>query len=225
MRSFPAILGLALIGAVVSTSSGFAQNAPAAPAAAPIAAGPVLTAPTVALVDIQRVVADSAAGKNMLSQLDTERKKIREQLARMDEDFKNQENELRRQRSILSQDALNEQAQGLQRKQADYQRIAQERQEAFSKAANDAQSVIFDNMRDVVQQISAERRIGLVVRKDVVMAMTDKNMDITDDVIQRLNSKLPTVTVTVPAAGATPPAAPAAAPATAAAPAKAPVKK
>jgi outer membrane protein len=105
MRSFPTILGLALVGAIVSAGNGLAQNAPAAPPAAPaVAAGPVLTAPTVALVDIQRVVADSAAGKNMLSQLDTERKKIREQLAKLDEDFKNQENELRRQRSILSRD-------------------------------------------------------------------------------------------------------------------------
>ena len=28
--------------------------------------------------------------------------------------------------------------------------------------------------------------------------MADKNMDITDDVIQRLNTKLPSVTVTIP---------------------------
>jgi hypothetical protein len=52
--------------------------------------------------------------------------------------------------------------------------------------------------------------------------MADKNMDITDDVVQRLNTKLPSVTVTIPAPGST---ASAEAPAAAAAPEKAPAKK
>jgi hypothetical protein len=102
----------------------------------------------------------------------------------------------------MSPDAVNEQAQALQRKQADAQRIVQERQEAFSKGSNDAQNVVLDNMRDIVQTLSAERHVGMVVRKEVVLSMSDKNMDITDDVIQRLNTKLPSVTVTIPPPGA-----------------------
>jgi Skp family chaperone for outer membrane proteins len=214
MRSLKIILGLALAGAMAAAASSSAQTA----AAPPAAAGPALVPPTVALVDVQRVVADSAAGKSMLAQLEGERKKIRDQLARLEEELKNKDNELRRQRSILSQDAFNEQAQTLARTQAEDQRIAQERQEAFNKGANDAQAVIYDNMRDVIQQISGERRIGLVLRKDLVLALADKNTDITDDVIQRLNTKLPSVTVTVPAPGSQPAAA--AAPAAAKAPAK-----
>ena len=194
MRSVKAILGIALVGAMaVATPSGAQTPAPAV--------APTLTPPSIALVDIQRIIADSAAGKSMLAQLEGERKKIRDQLAKLEEELKNKDNELRRQRSILSQEAFNTQAQALQRTQADDQRVAQERQEAFNKAANDAQAVIFDNMRDVIQQISGERRIGLVLRKEVVLALTDKNTDITDDVIQRLNTKLPTVTVSVPGPG------------------------
>jgi hypothetical protein len=80
-------------------------------------------------------------------------------------------------------------------------------------------------MRDVVQQFAAERHIGLVLRKEVVITVSDKNMDITDDVIQRLNVKLPSVTVTVenPSQAASAPKA--AAPAAAAKPAAAPAKK
>ena len=192
MRSFHSIATLALFGALAFQADAVAQTAPA-PAA-----------PTIALVDIQRVVSDSSAGKSMLSQLDGERKKIRDQLAKLEEDLKNSDNELRRQRSILAEQAFNEQAQQLQRKAADGQRFQQERQEAFNKGASDAQNVIFDNMRDVVQQISGERKIGLVLRKEVVLNIIDKNMDITDDVIQRLNTKLPSVTVTVAAPGAAP---------------------
>jgi hypothetical protein len=86
--------------------------------------------------------------------------------------------------------------------------------------------VVLDNMRDIVQTLSAERHVGMVVRKEIVLSMSDKNMDITDDVIQRLNTKLPTVTVTIPAPGAmaAEPQPADGAPAAATAPAKAPAK-
>ncbi len=203
MRNFTSLLGLALFGAIaVGSAASFAQT----PAAAP-AVGPALVAPTVAVVDMQRVLVESAAGKSIQTQLDGERRKIRDQVTKLEDDLKNGENELRRQRSVLSPEAVNEQAQALQRKQADAQRIVQDRQEAFQKGQNDAVNVVGDNMRDIVQQLATERRIGMVLRKELVISMADKNMDITDDVIQRLNTKLPSVTVTIPTPGATPAAA------------------
>jgi Skp family chaperone for outer membrane proteins len=200
MRYSSSMLGLAAFGVVaIAAPSLLAQTAAPAPASA---AGSALVPPTIAVVDMQRVVVESAAGRSIQSQLEGERRKIRDQISKLEEELKNGENELRRQRSVMSPDAVNEQAQALQRKQADAQRIVQERQEAFSKGSNDATNVVLDNMRDIVQTLSAERHVGMVVRKEVVLSMSDKNMDITDDVIQRLNTKLPSVTVTIPPPGA-----------------------
>jgi outer membrane protein len=206
------VFGVALLSALSVLPSAFAQTpaaAPAtAPATAPVVAGPPLTPPTVAVVDMQRVLVESAAGKSIQSQLDTERRKIRDQITRMQDELKSQQNQFIRTRSVMAPEAANEQQQQLQRKEADAQRTLQERQEAFQKGESDAVNVVGDNMRDIVQQIAAERHLGLVVRKEVVISMSDKNMDITDDVVQRLNTKLPSVTVTIPAPG-TVPAAPA----------------
>jgi Skp family chaperone for outer membrane proteins len=213
MRNLSTLLGLALFGAVaVSSASSSAQTTP----------GPAMTAPTVAVVDMQRVLAESAAGKSIQGQLDTERRKIRDQVAKLDEEFKASENEFRRQRAVLSPDAQQEQVQALQRKQAEGQRFLQDRQEAFQKGESDALNVVSDNMRDIVQQLATERHVGMVLRKEIVLSLADKNMDITDDVISRLNTKLPSVTVSIPAPGAAPqaPAAADAQPAAAVAPEK-----
>jgi outer membrane protein len=216
MRRHSFVFGVALLSALTVLPSAFAQTPAAAPAAAaPVVAGPPLTPPTVAVVDMQRVLVESAAGKSIQSQLDTERRKIRDQITRMQDELKTQQNQFLRQRSVLSPENANEQQQQLQRKEAEAQRTLQERQEAFQKGESDAVNVVGDNMRDIVQQIAAERHLGLVVRKEVVISMADKNMDITDDVVQRLNTKLPSVTVTIPAPGATPAAAAEAAPAAA----------
>jgi outer membrane protein len=222
MSSYKLVFGLALLSATTVLSSSFAQTpaaVPAAPAAA--AAGPALAPPTVAVVDMQRVLRDSAAGRSIQSQLEVESRKFRDQVTALQDQIKTGENDLRRQRSVMAQEAFNEQAQALQRKQADAQRTVQERQEALQKGEGDAVNVVSDNMRDIVQQLAAERHYGLVVSKQVVISFSDKNMDVTDDVIQRLNTKLPTVTVTIPVPGAAPaPAAATAAPAASVGPVK-----
>lgn len=218
MRSYKLVFGVAFLGAVTVLSNGMAQT----PAATPVA-GPALVAPTVAVVDMQRVLVESAAGRSIQTQLDGERRKIRDQVTKLDDEIKAAENDFRRQRAVMAPDAQNQQVQALQARQADAQRVVQDRQEAFQKGQSDAVNVVGDNMRDIVQQLAGERHIGMVLRKELVISMSDKNMDITDDVIQRLNTKLPSVTVTIPAQGATAAAQPGAAPAAAAD--KAPKKK
>jgi outer membrane protein len=214
MRNYKMVFGLALFGAVSAMSMGLAQTPAAAPA---VVAGPALVPPTIALVDMQRVLVESAAGRSIQTQLDGERRKIRDQVTKLDEEIKAAENDFKRQRAVMAPDAQNQEIQRLQAKQADAQRVVQDRQEAFQKGQNDAVTVVGDNMRDIVSQLAAERHIGMVLRKEVAISNSDKNMDITDDVIQRLNTKLPSVTVTVPAPGTVSAAQPGAAPAPAAA--------
>ena len=214
MQNLRTVFTAALVGAVGFSAIAAAQT----PAAA-------LTPPTVAVVDQQRVLVESAAGRSIQAQLEVESRKFRDQYTRLEDELKTAENDIVRQRAVLSPEAMNEKQQELQRKRAEDQRIIQERQEALTKGQKDAVDVVGDNMRDIIQQISAERHIGMVLNKGVVLSMADKNMDITDDVVQRLNTKLPSVAVTVaPPGSVAAPASKAAAPAPAAA-AKAPAKK
>lgn len=194
MRILISVLGLAVAGTLAFAGSAFAQTPAAAPAATP---APALVAPTIGIVDLQKIMLESAAGRSIQAQLETEARKIRDQLSKVGEDLKTAENDLKRQRPVLQPDAFQERSQDLQRKYANAQQLQQERQEAFAKAQNDARQVVVDNVLAIVQQLAAERRIGLVLQRQAVLSIADKNMDITDDVIQRLNTKLPSVTVTV----------------------------
>ena len=127
MRRNSFVFGVAFIGALTVLPSAFAQTPAAAPAAAPVVAGPPLTPPTVAVVDMQRVLVESAAGKSIQSQLDTERRKIRDQITRMQDELKSQQNQFIRTRSVMAPEAAQEQQQQLQRKEADAQRTLQDR--------------------------------------------------------------------------------------------------
>ena len=209
MRSFKPVFGLAFAGVVAIASGAYAQTPAAAPAATPAATfGPALAPPVIAVVDIQRILGESAAGRSIQSQLENERRKIRDQVSRLEDELKTGENDLKRKRSVMQPDEVNQQVQALQRKQAEAQHIVQDRQEAFQKGEAEALNVASDNIRALVQQYAAERRIGMVVRKEIVISMADKNMDVTDEIISRLNAKLPSVTVTIAPPGGAAEAAP-----------------
>jgi Skp family chaperone for outer membrane proteins len=226
MRHICPKLGIALLGIGLIAGGAVAQNAAPAPAPATGAAStayPVLAPPTVAVVDTQRVLHESAAGRSLVGQLDTERRKFWDQYDRLSEELRTKENDFRRQRAVMAPDQQQEQGQALERQRADAQRILQDRQEAYQKAEGEAGNVIIDNMKDVVQQFASEHHIGMVMLKDAVLSMSDKNGDITDEVIQRLNNKLPSVTLNVPPPGSSAAAQGSAQPA--AAPAKSTGKK
>jgi Skp family chaperone for outer membrane proteins len=215
MQNLRTYFTAALVGAI-----GFS-----AVAAAQTPAPGTLTPPTIAVVDVNRVLAESSAGRSIQSQLEVESRKFRDQVTKLQDELKTAENELLRQRSVMSPEAVNEKGQELQRKRVEDEHIVQERQEALGKGQKDAIDVVGDNMKDIIQQLAVERHIGMVLSRNAVLSMADKNMDITDDVVQRLNTKLPTVTVTVAAPGAVAPAPAAPKAAATPAPAKAPAKK
>jgi outer membrane protein len=201
MRHLSSLFGFGVVCLFAAAGAAPAQTPAAAPASA--TAYPALAAPTIAVVDFQRVLRESAAGRSIMSQLDGEQRKLRDQVSRMQEEVRTAENELKRKLAVMAPDQATAERDGLQRKEAEYQRILQDKQEAMQRGEQEAGLVVNDNMRDIVQQYAAERRIGVVLQKQAVISMADKNMDITDEVIQRLNAKLPSVTVNVtPTAGA-----------------------
>jgi Skp family chaperone for outer membrane proteins len=79
MRSFKPLFAMAFAGLVALAPGAFAQTP---------AASPALVAPTIALVDMQRVVGESAAGRSIQTQLEAERRRIRDQLAKLQDESK-----------------------------------------------------------------------------------------------------------------------------------------
>ena len=151
----------------------------------------------VAVIDVQRIIRESAATKSMRPQL----KKLQ---GAYEKEFKRQEQELRKadrdligQRAILSPEAYTERRRELQKRASAVQRSVQEKKRIIGQAIAKTMGKVNRELRRITIEIAKEQSISLVVVKSAIF-LNAKRHDITAEALQRLNKRLPSVNVTMP---------------------------
>jgi Skp family chaperone for outer membrane proteins len=219
------ILGAAVLCGV--SASAFAQAPPAPapptpppPAPAPTAAGPMPL--SVLVVDVQALLQNSKAAKMVHSQIEQKRNEYTKEISHQEEVLRAERDALQRQQASMSADALNQKGREFQQKVNDLERNVQGKRQALEKSNGEALSKIQEQMLKIIADIARDRKSNLVFqRADLVLF--DQSFDVTDEVLQKLDEQMPTLTVNfvVPTP---PPAAPTPAATAAQPPASAPAK-
>jgi len=180
---------------------------------------------TVMVVDVQALLQNSKAAKMVRGQIEQKRNEYTKEISHQEEALRAERDTLQRQQASMSADALNQKGREFQQKVNDLERNVQGKRQALEKSNGEALSKIQEQMLKIIADIAKDRKANLVFqRADLVLFV--QSFDVTDEVLQKLDELMPTLTVdfTVPPPAATPnPPAPVAQP-TAAAPAK-PKKK
>jgi Skp family chaperone for outer membrane proteins len=155
------------------------------------------TPATAALVDSQKIFRSALAFKNAREQLDKVRAGYQTEVAKEEEKLRAEEQELTRQRAVLAPEAFDAKQREFQRRVAEVQRQVQERSRALEQSFNNARSEVGKVLVAIVTEMANERKLDLVLDRGQVVYGGDK-LDITDEVLKRLDQRLPNVKVTVP---------------------------
>lgn len=172
----------------------------AAPAAAPAAAQQApapAAAPLILVVDIQAILQESGAAKGIQKQLDAQRETYQKEIASQEERLRAAEQELTKQRAVLSADAFAQKRREFEKQVGDVQRAVQTRRRALDQASQEAMNQVRSTAFEIVTGIASERKATLVLPRHQVL-LVEKGLDVTDAVMERLNKRLPAVKVTVP---------------------------
>jgi outer membrane protein len=210
---FAGVLAAALLTAA---SPGYAADAPAAPA--PTSAGQT-PAPTLIVLDFERILQESKAGKSVSQQLQQRAATFQKAFQQQEAELNTAQQELVRQQSILAQDAFSAKARDLQRRSDELREKEAQANGALQQSNRDAIVRIQQTIKPVLEEIMKERGANVVLTRGAVMLISDDRFDVTEDALKRLDEKLPTLAVTV--AEPTAPAPAAAKPAPTPAPASA----
>lgn len=189
---------------------------PAAPPAstppAPSVAGPM--ALTVLVVDVQALLQNSKAAKMVRDQIEQKRTEYTKEISHQEEGLRAERDAIQRQQASLSADALNQKGREFQQKVNDLERNVQGKRQALEKSNGEALSKIQEEMLKIIADIAKQRKANLVLqRADIVLF--DQSFDVTDEVLQKLDEQMPTLTVNFvaptppppsPTAAAAPPA-------------------
>ena len=154
-------------------------------------------APVIVMVDMQQLVYNSKAGKGIQGQMDKQRQAFSKEVAQQEDELQKARTELERQRTVLPPDQFEAKGRQFQQRLQELDRSVQAKQKAWQAVYSEAMTKVEEGALQVVAEIAAEHQANLVVQKAAVIFGKD-GFDITTDAMQRLDQRLPAVTVNQP---------------------------
>jgi outer membrane protein len=151
----------------------------------------------VAVLDVQRILREAKAMKNIRDQVSQLRKSYQEEIEKMQGDLRTANEELRRKRTILSPDAFDEERRKFDQKVAEVQRLVQSRNQQLDRANAEAVIEVQKVYNAIVLELANERSYGLIFRKSATIVVHPP-IEVTPEVLARLDKRLPAVKVTPP---------------------------
>jgi len=161
-------------------------------AVAALAATPMFAqgAPSrVAVIDVQKVLAQSTAGKQAYDKL----KKMQEdritRAKKMDEEIATLDNDINSKKLSLSEDKLTEMTKNLSDKKIAMQRYAQDADREVSEARDKTLLELENRIKPVIDQMGKEMGLAAIFNKfESGLVYASDAIDITDTVIVRFNA-------------------------------------
>lgn len=160
--------------------------------------------PSVALmVDVQRILDESEAAKGVQKQLDSQRVRFQSETEKEENQLRQAEQELGKAHDRLSAEAYSDREQQLRQRFIAVERHVEVRRKLLDQSFTDAMNVVRDHLLTIVQTVAHEKGANLVLVKQQIL-WADKPLDVTDEVLTRLNKALPQVAVKAPQEDKTP---------------------
>ena len=148
----------------------------------------------IAIVDYQLIQKNSTAMVDIQSQIEKRRLVYQDEISGQEKELRATDQELVRQRSVLTAEAFALKRREFEAKVAQVQRQVQDRKreldQAFEYGMNQVQLLI----NDIIVELSKQKGFNLVLsRQQIVFA--ENSLNISDDIIEILNDRLPLVEV------------------------------
>jgi outer membrane protein len=146
----------------------------------------------IAVIDVQKVLTQSTAGKAAYEKLKKMQDERMERAKGMDEELRKLDAEISTKRLSLSEDKLAEMQKSVADKRINMQRYAQDAEREIGEARDRELMALEGKIKPVIDGIGKEMGIAAIFNKfESGLVYASEAVDITDTVIQRFNAAQP----------------------------------
>jgi outer membrane protein len=146
----------------------------------------------VAVIDVNKVLTSSAAGKSAYDKLKKMQDERMERAKGMDEELKKLNSDIETKRLSLSEDKLTEMQKQLADKRINMQRYAQDAEREIGEARDKELMALEAKIKPVIDTIGKEMGLAAIFNKfESGLVYASDAVDITDTVIKRFNEAQP----------------------------------
>ena len=150
---------------------------------------------SIGVIDINKILSDADAAKTAAKQIEDIAIEIENEIKLSDEEIIKEQNILIESQSIMAPEAFeskrNEYEIKVQKYNSERQAKLMKIDELIAVSRND----VLNAMKPILEEISNEKGITIILEKASIMLNAEK-MDLTNEVLKKLNKSLPTIKVT-----------------------------
>jgi Skp family chaperone for outer membrane proteins len=184
MKFLPFMLITAMIAALPAFVA--AQNNTEPQSSPPPASGQAEMSTKVGIVDIDRVVAESNAGKALFEKLQQDGEKLNAGRVQREQELAGLQNQMTS--GLVSSQARERLTRELERKRTDAQRWLEDANRVFQETQQAADLEFQDRLRPIIDEVAGQLGFGLVFRTNRSLTMVlNPALDITPQVIEAFN--------------------------------------
>ena len=152
--------------------------------------------PIIAVLDVQQVLRRAAAAKGIREVMEARRKKFEKEISEERLQLQGEENQLRKQSTILSPEAMSNKRRVLENKVSDLRRKAEQKRGILNRAFNGATRELRQEIAKVLADLMKEQKITITLARKAVLVF-DQRLNVTEEVLKRLDKNLPNVKIDI----------------------------
>lgn len=151
--------------------------------------------PVIIVFDVDRAIALSKAGKSMAKQLEQQVSKVRTDEEKVLKAMQSEAKKLQEQQKLLAPEALQKKVEELRNKEVERRQSLAEKSQSIQAGGQRAAGEIVKIAEQELTAIAKERKADIVMRRDAVF-FASPAIDVTQELVERLDKKLSSVKVT-----------------------------
>lgn len=149
---------------------------------------------SIAIVDINKVMHKTAAAEGIRAELNSKGKQFQNELENHDKTLRAEKEALAKKKDSLSSDDLARQVKELETKYDKAERLLQERRATLSQANNASMGKLMSEATKIIADIAKEKGYDAILTQEAVI-LASQSMDITEEVIARLNKNVKKIAI------------------------------
>ena len=151
----------------------------------------------VAVIDIQKIMEEASASKEIQKKLDARRSQFQAEITKEEDSLRKAEKELAAMRDTLAVQEYSKRESELRQRFSAVESYVRTKRKVLDQSYTIAMDAIRKAVVSIIEEVSLQKGITIVIVKQNII-WTSKEIDITSDVLTLFNKKIPKISVTLP---------------------------
>ena len=146
----------------------------------------------ISFVDIDKIVADSNAGKKIQKSINQKIKTQNDKFKKIEANLKKNEEEILKQKNVISKEELDKKVKDFQEKLQNFRNERNKFNRDINKRNLEATNKMVNEINKILTNYAAENSISLVVQKKHII-IGKSELDITDKILKEFNNQVKSI--------------------------------